>query len=593
MSNNLYNVNFLNLRNLLLIFGTLTFLGLSIFALLRQRIESFYVYDYTSAYIIGASVLIIILVLSIAYLVLPIIIRVKRKKISTLNSKFTLYFVSIALTPAIILGVIGMMLINLGINDWFNSKINNVIDNSVLVAESYLEEHKETIKGEVYTMYSDINSTSDVLGIDINRLKFALRTQALIRSLPETFVLSRDGRILAQAFEQSKLLYSPPENAFERADNGEMAIMSSTQVNKVYALVKLDNYKDSYLFAGRSMDENVLIALNDTVSAKNEYTFLEENRNQISLTFILLYVIISLFLVLLSTFFGLKFAERIVFPISSVIKATNNISEGRYDNKIKKTNDYVELNRLAESFNKMSDDIVKQRKQILISKKHETWSDIARRIAHEIKNPLTPIQLSSDRLEKKLKDFSIEQAEIFECVSTIRRQVNEIGYLVDEFSNFARLPMPKLNEENIHLILREVIKDYRNNYTNILFEENYCNDNFHLKVDRSQILRALKNIIINSIHSIEENNNEKGLISITTKSCKKYLKIILQDNGRGLKFTRDELIKPYFTTKKKIGGTGLGLAIVEKILFDHNADFSIDNREDKISGALVEIKFER
>ena len=79
MSNNLYNVNFLNLRNLLLIFGTLTFLGLSIFALLRQRIESFYVYDYTSAYIIGASVLIVILVLSIAYLVLPIIIRVKRK----------------------------------------------------------------------------------------------------------------------------------------------------------------------------------------------------------------------------------------------------------------------------------------------------------------------------------------------------------------------------------------------------------------------------------------------------------------------------------------------------------------------------------
>ena len=83
------------------------------------------------------------------------------------------------------------------------------------------------------------------------------------------------------------------------------------------------------------------------------------------------------------------------------------------------------------------------------------------------------------------------------------------------------------------------------------------------------------------------------MISIKTKSCKKYFKIILQDNGRGLKFTRDELIKPYFTTKKKIGGTGLGLAIVEKILFDHNADFSIDNREDKISGALVEIKFER
>ena len=113
----------------------------------------------------------------------------------------------------------------------------------------------------------------------------------------------------------------------------------------------------------------------------------------------------SLALILLSTFFGLKFAEKIVLPISSVITATNNISKGSYNDKISKTNDYIELNRLAESFNKMSSDIVKQKKQIQISKKHETWSDIARKIAHEIKNPLTPIQLSSERLEKNIKSI--------------------------------------------------------------------------------------------------------------------------------------------------------------------------------------------
>ncbi len=592
MNNNFYNVNFLNLRNLLLILGALTLLGLSTFALLRQRIETIYTYDYINIYILIASILIIVLIFSIAYLIIPIVMRVRRKKISTLNSKFTLYFVSIALTPAIILGIIGMILINLGINDWFNSKINNVINNSVLVAESYLEEHKETIKGEVYTMYNDINSSIDVLGGDINRLTFALRTQALIRSLPETFILNRDGNIVVQAFEKSNLFYAPPENAFERADNGEMAIMSSTQVNKVYALVKLDKFDNSYLFAGRSMDANVLIALNDTVSAKNEYTFLEANRNQISVIFMLLYVIISLLLVLLSTFFGLKFAERIVMPISSVITATNNISKGRYDNKIKKTNDYIELNRLAESFNKMSNDIVKQREQILISKKYETWSDIARRIAHEIKNPLTPIQLSSDRLEKKLKDLSINKNEINECVSTIRRQVNEIGYLVDEFSSFARLPEPRLKLEDINLVLKDLITDYRDNYKNIKFNEYYSNDKLNIKIDRSQILRVFQNIVINSIHSIEDSKSSKGEIYIRSENEKNFLKIIIEDNGVGLKFKKDDLIKPYFTTKKKKGGTGLGLAIVEKILFDHNAEFSIDNRNDNKSGAKAIIKFE-
>ena len=592
MNNNLYNFSFLNIRNILLIVGSLIFILLSIFVLFRQRVEPLYINEYTNIYIFSASIFIIILIFSIGYLLFPIINRVRRKKINTLNSKFTLYFVGIALTPAIFLGIIGMILINLGINDWFNSKINNVINNSVLVAQSYLEEHKETIKGEVYTMYNDINNSSDVLGKDINRLSFALRTQALIRSLPETFILNRDGDIIVQAFEKNNLIYSPPQNAFERADDGEMAIMSSTTVNKVYALVKLDSYEDSYLFAGRSMDSNVLIALNDTISAKNEYTFLESNRNQISIIFILLYVIISLVLVLLSTFFGLKFAERIVQPISSVITATNNISKGSYADKIKKTNDYIELNRLAESFNKMSNDIVKQRKQILISKKHETWSDIARRIAHEIKNPLTPIQLSSDRLEKKLEKLSFNSTEIKECIDTITRQVNEIGYLVDEFSSFARLPEPVLNLENVNLIMKEVINDYRNNYKDINFIEKYTSENCELYVDKSQISRAFQNIIINAIHSIKDINPMKGEIFVISERNKNNFYFHIKDNGTGLKYNRDELIKPYFTTKKKIGGTGLGLAIVEKILFDHNAEFSIENRKNNEMGAEVIIKFE-
>ena len=407
MKNKYNNISILNLRIISLIFGSIIFLGLSFILLFNQRTNVTETLNYSYVYIFFASFLIIILFFSLAYLLFPIFLRARRKKISTLNSKFTLYFISIALTPSVFLGIIGLALINFGINDWFNTKINNVINNSVFVAESYLEEHKETIKGDVYAMYNDLNSSVDVLSNDINKLTLALRTQSLIRSLPEAYIIDRKNNIISKAFETNNLIYSPPENSFTRADNGEMTIMSSTQVNKVYALVKLKEYDNTYLFAGRSMDANVISALNDTISAKNEYTFLESNRNHISLIFVLIYIVISLILILLSTFIGLKFAQRIVSPLSSVIKATNNISKGSYDDKIKKNNDYVELNRLADSFNKMSSDILKQRKQILISKKHETWSDIARRIAHEIKNPLTPIQLSSDRLEKKLRRLTL------------------------------------------------------------------------------------------------------------------------------------------------------------------------------------------
>ncbi len=592
MNNKYINISVLNLRIVLLILGSLIFIGLSFVLLFYQRTNTASTLEYSNIYILFAALLTLILIFSLIYLLFPIYLRVRRKKISTLNSKFTLYFILIALTPSIFLGIIGLALINFGINDWFNSKINNVINNSVFVAESYLEEHIETIKGDVYAMYNDLNSSSDVLSNDKNKLAIALRTQSLIRALPEVYVITRQGTISAKAFDNNILQYSPPENSFVRADAGEMAIMSSTIVNKVYALVKLKNYENSYLFAGRSMDANVISALNDTVSAKNEYTFLENNRDQISLIFVLIYIVISLILILLSTFIGLKFAEKIVLPLSMVIKATNNISKGKYEDKIEKTNDYIELNRLAESFNKMSADIIRQRKQILISEKHETWSDIARKIAHEIKNPLTPIQLSSERLEKKIKNTAIDNNEITDCIDTIRRQVNEIGYLVDEFSNFARLPNPILEKQDIYEIIINIVNDYKNNYKMIDFEHNFERNKYEILIDKSQISRVFQNLIINSIHSIQEANVSVGKINVESSVTNNYLNILILDNGVGLKYEKNELIKPYFTTKKRRGGSGLGLAIVEKILFDHNADFFIENRNDGTEGAKVEIKFD-
>ena len=591
MNKKLNSFNFFNIRNLLLIILSFIFIILSSITLITQRSNNMETLPYLNVYIIISSLFILALVVSISFIIFPIILRVRRKKISTLNSKFTLYFISIALTPAILLGVLGLVLIELGINDWFNDKIKNVINNSVFVAESYLEEHKETIKGDLYAMSNDLNNSSDVLTQDLSKMAIALRTQALIRSLPETYIINRNSDILFQAFKNNMPFYEPPLSSFDRVDSGEMTIMSSTQLNKVYAMIKLNNFDEYYLYAGRSRDGNVISALNDTVSAKNEYTFLEISRDKISLIFILLYVIVSLILILISIIIGINFADRIVKPISSIITATNNISKGLYDDKIKKNNDYIELNRLADSFNQMSGDIIKQRNQIIVSKKHETWSDIARRIAHEIKNPLTPIQLSAERLEKKTMGLNIENNEINECIDTIRRQVNEIGYLVDEFSSFARLPDPDLKNNNIADTMLEVVSDYENDNKNIKFINKLHSSQINVDIDNSQMSRVFQNLIVNSIHSISESKNKDGEIIYSSYEVDDNVVLSLIDNGLGLKYEKEELIKPYFTTKKKVGGTGLGLAIVEKILFDHHADFVLENRNDGKVGAKVKIIF--
>ena len=589
MSKKLNNINFITFQNILLVGASILFVLLSTLILFMQRNGYFQTVDYENIYIGLSIIFILFLVYSLLSYIYPIVQRVGKKKVNTFNNKFTLYFITIALTPAVLLGILGFILITLGINDWFNDKVKNVINNSVFVAESYLEEHKETIKGDIYQMSSDLNNVSQSLKIDKEKLQLALRTQALVRSLPEAFILSESGDVKVGAFQNKAPLYSPTNESFKRADNGEMVIMSSTQVNKVYALMKLINYDNSYLFAGRSMDANVISALNETRSAKIDYSILERNRNQISLIFFLIYIIITLILILVSTIIGIKIADRIVTPISSIIKASNNISKGSYKDKIFKTNDYVELNRLADAFNKMSGDIVKQKNQLVTAKKYETWSDMSRRIAHEIKNPLTPIQLSSERLSKLIRSNQYS-SEIKDCIETITRQVDEIGHLVNEFSNFARLPEPNFDKIDINNLLKQIINSF-NTYKDIKINTSLLNSEYFINADMSQISRAFQNLILNAINSVEDAKVEKGIIEVTSfVDENKYIVLIL-DNGIGLKHEKDEILKPYFTTRKKSGGTGLGLSIVEKILFDHKADFEITNRSDGVNGAEVKIIF--
>ena len=171
MNNKLNNLSFFNFRNTLLILGSTILLAISFVVLYMQRNESIQIIDFSNIYIFITSTLILLLIISLSSLVLPILFRVLRKRVSTFNNKFTLYFISIALTPALFLGIISMMLINIGINDWFNKKIYNVIDNSVFVAESYLEEHKETIKGDVYAIYNDLNEMNENILLDQKSLQ--------------------------------------------------------------------------------------------------------------------------------------------------------------------------------------------------------------------------------------------------------------------------------------------------------------------------------------------------------------------------------------------------------------------------------------
>ncbi len=234
------------------------------------------------------------------------------------------------------------------------------------------------------------------------------------------------------------------------------------------------------------------------------------------------------------------------------------------------------------------------------------WSDVARRIAHEIKNPLTPIQLSAERLRRRYAEQISDKPEIFDqCIDTIIRQVGDIGRMVDEFSSFARMPEPVLKEENMEILVKDVLFLHQQANPKIKCEvvlhPDLRAEDMMLICDASQVRQALTNLIQNAIDSIEEENDEgrDGHLKLWLTATDKSLYILVNDNGPGIPEGTDlsKLTEPYVTFKEK--GTGLGLAIVKKIMEDHKGKLLVGavkpdllwDAETLLSGAVMGLEF--
>lgn len=237
--------------------------------------------------------------------------------------------------------------------------------------------------------------------------------------------------------------------------------------------------------------------------------------------------------------------------------------------------------------------------ELMSAQRKAAWSDVARRIAHEIKNPLTPIQLSAERLKRKyLKEITTDQDTFATCTETIVRQVEEIGRMVDEFSSFARMPQPSIRPENISEICRQAVFLEQNRNEDIIFDVQMPDVDLELHCDTTQVSRALTNLLKNAAESVTEfrANGDKdlppgriGLTLISEKSADgPIVSITIDDNGKGLpKDDRDKLTDPYVTTRAK--GTGLGLAIVKKIMEDHGGELQLGDSAD--GGASIAMIF--
>ncbi len=233
--------------------------------------------------------------------------------------------------------------------------------------------------------------------------------------------------------------------------------------------------------------------------------------------------------------------------------------------------------------------------QLLAAQRKAAWSDIARRIAHEIKNPLTPIQLAAERLKRKYVDQITNDPDTFQvCTDTIVRHVGDIGRMVDEFSAFARMPAPDMRKEDIGKLVEQAVFLQRTARQDVRFDFTPPPEEILLACDSSQVGQALTNLLKNAIESIEGRHGQEGeaapagAIAVSVHTEDGHCVIDICDNGKGLpKADRNRLTEPYVTTRER--GTGLGLAIVKKIMEDHGGNLILRDREE--GGAIVSLIF--
>src|SRR6201991_2082867 len=619
-------------------------------------------------------------------------------------------FSIIAVLPAVLVAIVANVTIDRGLDRLFSGPTREVIQNSLIVANAYLHEHAQLIRGDIIGMANDISHARPIFQLDPLSFRQMLTASAASRNLPGAMLIDKDRNILESAQTGIRQEFTTPEPEFLKGvDENEPQIAVFIEANYVAAVIRLRGFTDTFLYVARVLDPRVVAQLRQTQASVAEYAALESRKLGIQVAFALMFAVIALSILMASVLIGLNFANRLVAPIRRLMNAANIVSTGDLNVQVPVLKSEGDLAQLGETFNKMTQELRSQRDELvnaselidsrrrfieavlssasagiigvdasgsigilnrsaekLIEKAesevldhplsevlpelddmmktaregtqklvqgqitlnrdgHErnlsvrvsaeqtsqskdsyiitldditdlvaaqrtsAWGDVARRIAHEIKNPLTPIQLSAERIRRKFGRTVTEpkDKEIFEqCTDTIVRQVDDIRRMVDEFSRFARMPKPVMEGEDVADTVRQAVFLMRVGHPDIDIEAEIKQDPMRAQFDRRLISQALTNIIKNATEAIEAVPPEelgKGRIDVVARRENDDILIDVIDNGIGLpKVARQRLLEPYVTTRQK--GTGLGLAIVGRVLEDHGGRIELKDASDFRTG---------
>tara|TARA_Y100000590_G_scaffold345391_1_gene395108 strand:+ start:12911 stop:14692 length:1782 start_codon:yes stop_codon:yes gene_type:complete len=512
------------------------------------------------------------------------------------NRKYITFFALFTLIPSILISLFSLFLLSFALDKYLDKKITTAVNNSYEVAKSYTEEVRTKTQSEIILIAYDLNKSANFLKTNINQFKSFLNTQKLIRGMDEVHIIDINGNLLLSTLKDINLYQPPLQDALEMVSNDKRPLkIINAYKNQSASIIKLENFDEKYLYIVKYLDEKISQYLIESEEALNFYYTVLNKQTGIKISFAFIYLVVVTLLLFLSISIAIRFSSRFFRSINNLIIASSNIGMGNLDTKVPEIKADKDMEILNKNFNLMTEKLKTQQNKLIINERHEAWENLARKLAHEIKNPLTPIQLTIDKLKNEYskKIESQDEDKFDKGLKIITKQIKQIENLVNEFSDFARMPKPILKDNNLVSIINENINLIKELDSKILIEFNYDNEKIILNSDYEQLSRVFFNLIKNSIESIQEkrikNIDFNGKIDIKLNNNISNIDFIIIDNGLGFEIFEKNIkniLDPYFTTKEK--GTGLGLAIVNKIINDHNGSINFIPIQ---NGAKIEINF--
>ena len=512
------------------------------------------------------------------------------------NKKYITVFALFTLIPSVLISIFSLFLFSFALEKYFDKKVTTVVNNSYELAKNYVEEIRNKIQSDIVLIAFDTNKSKNFLNDNPNEYKRFLDTQKLIRGVDEIHIINIDKKLLFTSLKDDQPYVPPVDRALALVldDDRPLKIINAPE-NMSAAIMRLQNYDNRFLYVIKYLDKDISKYLTESQEAINFYYTVEEKSTGIKISFAIIYVIVVSVLLFVSISIAIRFSSRFFRSINNLINASVSIGEGKFDTKVPEVKTDKDLEILNKNFNLMIDRLRNQQEKLIINERHEAWSNLARKLAHEIKNPLTPIQLTIDRMKTKYSNQvnENEKQNFDENLKIINNQIKQIGNLVNEFSDFARMPKPILKENNLIQIIQENIKLLNELDNSINISINNNQKEIFLNSDKEQLARVFFNLIKNSIESIqqraENDSNLEKKITIEVNEENNHIIINIIDNGIGFGIFAaniKDILNPYFTTKKN--GTGLGLSIVSKIINDHNGKIEFIPLDE---GAKIKIDF--